>query len=212
MGRPPQPMDKAAAPRTKRKGNPAQQVRRRTLAAVMKEILQVGESEHIEREVGGVSDRAAALICACNLDVALDFGILARMTYGNVKGRDILAYRELLSQQHGALSSMFGKIDLALALGVYGAEYRKSLHIIRTIRNVFAHAALPVTFVDEARSQQCHKLNNGVIIRRTSAKDVVISQPHFSFERFLFSKCCTDAANEIANNSLTYSKAQLSES
>jgi hypothetical protein len=57
----------------------------------------------------------------------------------------------------GALSA---KIIIGHALGLYGPLTYKDLHIIRSVRNSFAHTALPIDFGHEEINKKCLKLTS----------------------------------------------------
>ena len=48
---------------------------------------------------------------------------------------------ELLFKSDGALSSFNGNIDLAYAINLITSDLRYDLHVLRRIRNLFAHSA-----------------------------------------------------------------------
>jgi len=67
-----------------------------------------------------------------------------------------------LTDRNGPLSSFSSKIDMGYAIGLYDDPMRANLHIVREIRNVFAHAKRVVTFdheliINEIKSLQVPK-------------------------------------------------------
>jgi hypothetical protein len=78
------------------------------------------------------SDRAAGVLGAALLDLQLERLFRARLTTDTPP--EVFAFR-------GPLGDFAARIDLAFALGWIDAEVRADLHIIRDIRNDFAHAA-----------------------------------------------------------------------
>jgi hypothetical protein len=75
----------------------------------------------------------------------------------------------MLVADNGPLNSFYSKIVAGYALGIYDESMRDDLHIVRNIRNVFAHSKKPIQFdhpliVKELgkRSQGFWDLANGV--------------------------------------------------
>jgi DNA-binding MltR family transcriptional regulator len=64
-----------------------------------------------------------------------------------------------LTDRNAALSSLSSKIDVAYAMGIYDESMQLNLHIIREIRNVFAHAKRVVTFDDPLILAELRKLH-----------------------------------------------------
>ncbi len=92
-------------------------------------------------EVKTQSDRGTAVLASSVLDELLELLILARfIEIGSER-------REMLFEKMGApLSSFSAKIELIFALGVISNEARLALHLIRDIRNKFAHRIEPLQF------------------------------------------------------------------
>jgi hypothetical protein len=86
------------------------------------------------------SDRTVCIILSSMLERFLEILILSRI------GVSDTAKSALLFENDGALSSFFGNIDLAFALGLLDEHVRDDCHTLRRIRNTFAHAALPIIF------------------------------------------------------------------
>ena len=63
----------------------------------------------------------------------------------------------LLKKESG-LGSLFGRNEMAYALGFYDAELRENINIIGDIRNIFAHSNVPLTFKNHDISERCKKL------------------------------------------------------
>lgn len=58
----------------------------------------------------------------------------------------------------GPLATFSSRIDIAYLLGLFGKRARKDLHLIRKIRNEFAHKPGDVKFTDEAIASRCREL------------------------------------------------------
>ena len=56
--------------------------------------------------------------------------------------------KALFDPSNGPLSSLSSKIELSFALGLFNEERRGSLHLIRDVRNAFAHTMDPISFED----------------------------------------------------------------
>ena len=83
-------------------------------------------------EFVGESDRAAVILGAAKLDYLL-YQILQKYLIPNPAGRD-----ELLDGD-APLSTFSSKINMCYRLGLLSAEVTRALHLIRKIRNSFAH-------------------------------------------------------------------------
>ena len=99
---------------------------------------------------------ATAVWGAAMVEHELDDLIRNRM-----KIRDESTWSELV-ESGGPLSSFSSKILIGYSLGIYGADIRHNLDIIRNIRNIFAHAKQSVSFdhnlvVKELKNIKVHK-------------------------------------------------------
>lgn len=83
-------------------------------------------------EFKGESDRAAVILGAAKLD-ALLAQILDRLLLPSLSSTD-----ELL-EGDSPLSTFSARINMCYRLGVISPEFAKSLHLVRRIRNGFAH-------------------------------------------------------------------------
>jgi hypothetical protein len=87
------------------------------------------------------SDRGAAVIAAAVLDDLLEFLILQRLINLGAERRE-----SLFGRTGAPLSSFSAKIEMAYALGVIANEMRLGMHLIRDVRNEFAHRIEQITF------------------------------------------------------------------
>ena len=104
---------------------------------------------HALKELPKQRDRGAAIIATSILEDHLILAILSRMHRdADAEGRMFKGY--------GPLNTLASRIDLGLLLGIYPRRHWEILHIIRNIRNEFAHNMQPTSF----RSQRalCAKL------------------------------------------------------
>jgi DNA-binding MltR family transcriptional regulator len=67
--------------------------------------------------------------------------------------------RKKLFTGYGPLSSFSARIDIAYALGLLSKDIAKEAHIIRGIRNVFAHATKQVNIDSPGIKEECEKLS-----------------------------------------------------
>jgi DNA-binding MltR family transcriptional regulator len=110
-----------------------------------REVLQLRQT--LSRE----TDRGVALTAGAYLDEMLT----ALLTAFFVNHAKIAA--EFFAPA-GPLGSFSAKIDMSYALGLLSAKARFALHIIRRIRNEFAHVSAGLTFGDEAVASRCGAL------------------------------------------------------
>lgn len=90
------------------------------------------EFEEFAREFKSESDRAAVILGASKLDQLLGM-ILERYLLPCPVSNDHLF------DANGPLGNFSSKIDFAYRLGLINSQYCKSIHLIRRIRNAFAH-------------------------------------------------------------------------
>lgn len=104
------------------------------------------------RELTLESDRGAALYAAAHLDERL------KLLMQSFLVDDESAIAPMLSG-NGALATFSSRIDMAYLLGLLPPIVRRDLHLIRKIRNEFAHSAQPLTFQYPAIASRCNELN-----------------------------------------------------
>jgi hypothetical protein len=63
-----------------------------------------------------------------------------------------------LFERDGALSTFYGNISLARALGLIDDPVKDDLDTVRRLRNAFAHSAVPITFSSEEVIREMDKL------------------------------------------------------
>lgn len=96
----------------------------------------------LAHEFRGESDRACVILSATLLDTALEALLRARLV-PNATGTD-----SLLDGSNAPLASFSARIDAAYRLGLISAQFARDLHIVRRIRNDFAHNISGCTFGD----------------------------------------------------------------
>jgi hypothetical protein len=92
----------------------------------------------ILEELKSQTDRGTAIIAAAVLDDVLSQLLTARLIKLTSDRHDSLFKR--------TLSSFFSKIEMCFALGVLSNEARLALHLIRDVRNEFAHRIEQIKF------------------------------------------------------------------
>ena len=65
---------------------------------------------------------------------------------------------DILFSHNGPLSSFSSRIDMAYSLGLIPAAMRRDLHILRKIRNEFAHTSDPIDFNTPSIADRCKSL------------------------------------------------------
>jgi DNA-binding MltR family transcriptional regulator len=94
------------------------------------------------REFEKESDRACVILSVAMLERALETLLKAQLA-ATSSSKD-----ELLEGAYAPISSFNARIDLAHRLGLISARFCRDLHIIRRIRNDFAHDVRRCTFKD----------------------------------------------------------------
>jgi hypothetical protein len=117
------------------------------------------------------SDTEAAVVASTYLEDRLGFAIKSRFVKLPETG-DVTKHltEAALFQGYGPLASFYAKIDIGFALGLYDNTRRTELHLIRSIRNEFAHTIEPVTFLNQNVAKKCGKL---ATYRRTQAAKMI---------------------------------------
>lgn len=100
--------------------------------------------EAVHREFARETDRAAAIVAAAMLDEALRVLIDKRLVPAPSPERSIL------ERHDAALGSFAARIDAAFQLGLISKYMARDLHLVRKIRNEFAHYPLELTFEADA--------------------------------------------------------------
>ncbi len=109
-------------------------------------------------EIGHGSDRAVALVLVAYLDHALKDGIANRLARYKGNDNNVEAAQAKLFEDRGALYTFDAKISVAHALWLFGDVTRRNLDVIRSVRNTFAHSAMPVSFKTPAILALCKQL------------------------------------------------------
>ncbi len=108
------------------------------------------ESRRLLRDVSESNDRAAVITAAAVVDDLLDLLLRGSML------KDDKVVEELLDGDSFTFST---RIDLCYSLGLISVLERRDLHLIRRVRNDFAHSRKPVSFEDPGTRDRCRSLN-----------------------------------------------------
>jgi DNA-binding MltR family transcriptional regulator len=104
------------------------------------------------RDVAGDNDRAAGITAATMVDSGLRTLIESRLlALSNTRKDDLFG-------ESGPLGSFWARIELSFALGLANAEACADLHLIRRIRNRFAHHFEMSTFEHPKISELSNQL------------------------------------------------------
>ena len=123
---------------------------------------QVIRHWRIIKELENQTDRGVAIIGAAYLEERLAEALMSYFS-DKIKNKvTINKNRETVEKRifrgYGPLTTFSGKIDLGFALGFYGEKSLADFHVIRDIRNDFAHTVDPVSFTSQAIKSKCNKL------------------------------------------------------
>lgn len=113
--------------------------------------INVEEFTRFVAEFRGESDRAAVILGAAKLDLVM-YQILQQYLVPITGSKD-----ELLDGD-SALGTFSSKINLIHRLGLISGEFTRALHIIRRIRNSFAHEVSGCTLDSGAHSDRVKEL------------------------------------------------------
>ena len=121
---------------------------------ISKEVGQLFSEymEQLEKE----SERGTVIVSAALMDEALEELIKAMLVPSPGKED------KLFDGAYAPLDSFSAKIDFAYRLGIIASLTRDSLHLIRKLRNDFAHSALHMSFETNSvknRIRELFKLN-----------------------------------------------------
>ncbi|MDL2401027.1 hypothetical protein [Rhizobium mayense] len=105
--------------------------------------------EAIETELFNGPDRGAAVVLTALVEKSLEHLLKREMREEGVSA---------LFEFNGPMGTFSNKIAMAFSLKLIGTKTKHDLTIIRTLRNVFAHSRLPVTFETEVVAVACGHL------------------------------------------------------
>ena len=112
------------------------------------ETLARGLAEHARRLADANRERAAAIVAGADLEEALG-NLLAEFMVASARSESLLAGTEL--------RTFSLRINLAYSLGLLSEDERGDLHIVRRVRNHFAHKK-ECSFTDQKVVDLCANL------------------------------------------------------
>lgn len=113
--------------------------------------------EVLSREFDRESDRASVILAAALLDSALETLLKTRLV------PSATANDTLLDGAYAPISSFSARIDLAYRIGLISAKLSRDLHLIRKIRNNFAHNVSGASFEDSAVRNRVQELRRSTV-------------------------------------------------
>jgi hypothetical protein len=110
------------------------------------------EVKKIMDDLRGEKDMSVAIVASAIVDASLERLLIAKF---KSKNKDLLGR---LFHNVGPLSSLSGKILVAQAFGVITSPLAEEMHTIRSIRNAFAHAKIPISFGNDVVAREVVRL------------------------------------------------------
>lgn len=140
------------------------QVRDAMLAAGYTEVPSIPvRVVELRRSLVKESDRGCALAGVAYLDHSLELSLRAHMV-------DVDAVADQLFGASGPLGTLSARIDLAFALGIIGKAIHRDLHLLRKIRNHFAHEPGDVGFDSPEIAGRCAVLHHDLFQEKLSPR------------------------------------------
>jgi hypothetical protein len=125
-----------------------------SLYDLSKEHVKPEHQEEYLKELGGESDRAAALVAAAEVESYLVYLLMPEFKRLSADEKEALFFG-----RRAPLSEFAARIAVAYGLGLLEQSERDDLDRIRRIRNAFAHTVIPVKFTTEVIAAECAKLH-----------------------------------------------------
>jgi len=115
--------------------------------------LKYEEVIEFRKLLGNESDRGCALAAAAYLDEQLEALFRGYLVDDKARVNNLM-------ESNGPLGTFSGRIDLAYLLGLIPKKAANDLHLIRKIRNEFAHISGSLTFDSPAIASRCKELKH----------------------------------------------------
>ncbi len=112
--------------------------------------INASDLDVIFKEAKDDSPRGAAIIMTTALESALEDCICMRLLPYPMSN----THRDTLFGGEAGFAGLSAKIDLGYSLGLYGLKTKSDLHLIRKVRNEFAHYA-PRSFAHHEIMKHC---------------------------------------------------------
>lgn len=119
----------------------------------------------LQKEFESESDRAAVIVAASMLDELLRTLLMARLIPVSS------ATDELFDGANAPLGTFSSRIEMAYRIGVVSVKFARDLHLVRRIRNDFAHNIHGCSFEDTRVRSRVIELDNsnGILARSPKA-------------------------------------------
>ncbi len=109
------------------------------------------EYKHFKDEFSQESDRAAVILAAAKIDELLRLAIIKRLAPSPTSRDDLL-------EPEGPLGTLRSRIDIAYRLNLIDGTFARALHLIRKIRNNFAHELSGASLSSGAHADRVREL------------------------------------------------------
>ncbi len=128
--------------------------RKASLYELSREYVKPEHHGEYLKELGGESDRAAALVAAAEVESYLVYLLMLKFRRLSADEKEALFFG-----RKAPLSEFAARIAIAYGLGSIQRAERDDLDRIRRIRNAFAHTVIPVKFTTEVIADECARLH-----------------------------------------------------
>ena len=128
-----------------------------SLSQIILDKLQPQDRERVQAVINfrlsldSETDRGCALMAAAFIDEQLSLLLKSYFV-------DDSSVVKVMFKSNGPFSSFESKIDVSYAMGLISFNTRHDIHLLRRIRNEFAHISTPMSFEDEKISSRCNEL------------------------------------------------------
>jgi DNA-binding MltR family transcriptional regulator len=130
----------------------------------------------VHKEFDTESDRAAVIVAASILDELLRSFLVAKLVPVSSSND------ELFDGANAPLGTFSSRIEMAFRIGLISVKFARDLHLVRRIRNDFAHNIHGASFEDTRVKQRVSELDNsnGILIRsQHAAAENKTTRSHF---------------------------------
>jgi len=206
MVRPPKPADRSANPRHKTiKPKSQKQIMDDLNDLMFRQPTYDHFSDFIAETNAEKNDRGAAILLATNVENALQHAILCMLR--KREGQE----RALFGRTSSPLGLFAAKIEMAYAMDIFGDQMKNNLNLIRTIRNTFAHAKIPIKFDTQEIKEACAHLAIPKLLPPFTIRPPSSEAPDELEGRRRFQDVCNAVAHNLnmyANSGLILVKIQ----
>lgn len=168
---------------------------RPTLNSLTRKRIGIDDVDGWFDEMENGTDRACALVAVSGVSNDLKPLISTKL-----RGLSEAEMDALFEGRGAPMQDFRSRIDMAYALRLIDKKVRDNLHILRRIRNAFAHSPSSLSFDHPLVAAECKKL---ILFRKYGQKDA-------SFDnRLRFVLAAVQSANKINNRHTTALTAQI---